>query len=89
MRLLNTHRLQELKLPYAKPTRSLGGRARQQRAPRGGAHMEPKNIPRTWGHETDGDLNATRARERTKYGDREKLDASPMPVFSLNRQPVL
>jgi hypothetical protein len=51
--------------------------------------MEPKNIPRTWGHETDGDLNATRARERTKYGDREKLDASPMPVFSLNRQPVL
>ena len=52
--------LQELKLPYAKPTRSLGGRARQQRAPRAGAHMQPTNIPRTWGHATDGDLNATR-----------------------------
>jgi hypothetical protein len=36
VRLLNTRRLQELQLTYAKPTRSLGSRALQQRAPRQG-----------------------------------------------------
>ena len=48
---------------YTEPTRSLGGRALRQRAPRAGAHMQPTSIPGTWGHAVGGDLNATKARE--------------------------
>jgi hypothetical protein len=42
VRLLDTRRLRALKKPYAKPTRSLGGRALQQRAPRQGRTCNPR-----------------------------------------------